>query len=121
MVLPRLRKGVRVLTVAVLGLIITAAPASASPHEIYLDDWWDYGRNWAYVNYDHTVVCANDGEEDGHGVYVEYRGPGSIHGFVWDGNGSRSGYSCLKVKKVTSFRLCEDDWGSPDCTAWKYI
>lgn len=121
MVFPRLSRRVRILTVAVLGLIVTAVPATASSgHFVYVDDWWQPGYNEAFVSEDHDMIWVGDHEADGDGVYAEYRGPNAVHGFVWDGNGSRDGYGYAEAP-ITSFRVCEDDWGWDDCSEWRYI
>ncbi|MBX5446099.1 hypothetical protein [Sphaerobacter sp.] len=123
MVSPRLGRRFRILTVVVLGLIIIAFPETASTQspKVYLDDWWQDGVNVAWFSYDRSTIYVGDHERDGDGVYVEYRGRNGTHGFVWDGNGSQAGYGSAKVFGLTSFRLCEDDWGTNDCTNWVYV
>lgn len=58
------------------------------------------------------TVC--DLQEDGNGVYAEYWGAGSIHGTVWDGNGAAAPCNAPTLS-ITSFKVCEDDWGSDTC------
>ncbi|MFE1322700.1 hypothetical protein [Kitasatospora phosalacinea] len=73
-----------------------------------------------YAKYSSGYLYACDKESDGHGVYAEYWGSGSTHGFVWDGNGASAGCGSLKVT-ITSFRVCEDVSSGDYCSSRVYV
>ncbi|RSN11138.1 hypothetical protein DMC63_30300 [Streptomyces sp. WAC 05977] len=67
---------------------------------------------------DFAEVC--DEEQDGNGVYAQYR---QKIGFLTlrDDNGSKIGCGHATIPDVTSFRLCEDDAGDDSCTPWRIV
>jgi hypothetical protein len=100
-----------VAALAVGPLMLAASPAFAA--SIY------QGSDQAY-NVGATLYAC-DREEDGNGVYAEYWGNGAVHGFVWDGNGSQSGCGSASLSSLTSFKVCEDDWGDDSCSSRVYL
>jgi len=78
------------------------------------------GSDYAGVEGDLRAAEACDRERDGNGVYGEYQLAGGGTMKIPDGNGSP--WPCGKYrawKDVTRFRVCEDNWGSDDCSVWQ--
>jgi hypothetical protein len=105
-------KRLGVLTAMAVGpLMLAATPAFAAT--VY------EGSDYAYNS--GTTLYACDREQDGNGVYAEYWGSGSVHGTVWDGNGSSAGCGYATIGTLASFRVCEDDLGSDTCSSRVYL
>ncbi|MFC3453353.1 hypothetical protein [Amycolatopsis speibonae] len=68
---------------------------------------------------DFAGVC--DEEQDGNGVYAEYKQKGGTKLTIHDSNGSKVGCGNAKIPDVTSFRVCEDDAGDDSCTLWRIV
>lgn len=78
------------------------------------------GNDYAGVKSDRRYIGACDLEKDGNGVYAQYQISGSSSIFkVGDGNGSQGGCGDARPsKKITKFRVCEDDAGADTCSGW---
>lgn len=101
-----------VTALAVGPLMLAASPAFAAT--VY------EGSDYAYNDYGDLVAC--DKESDGNGVYAEYWTNTGGHGQVWDGNGAASGCGRQPIgDSLSSFRVCEDDWGSDTCSSRVYL
>ena len=94
--------------------LAVAAPADATSRVLY------HGSDWArtfYINDD--VITVNDGEADGHTVWVDYYlNNGSFHR-LYDLNGPNNGGAIADYRLtpywISKFRLCEYEGG---CTSY---
>lgn len=76
------------------------------------------GLDYASIDASNNWVEACDMEQDGNGVYAQFRSPSSTV-TVSDGNGSQGGCGNAFVSSSTNqFRVCEDDFGSDTCSPW---
>ncbi|MGY6651651.1 hypothetical protein ACXIZN_05735 [Amycolatopsis sp. TRM77291] len=78
------------------------------------------GHDYAQYLADRDFAEVCDEEQDGNGVYAQYR---QKNGFLTlrDNNGSKIGCGHATIPDVTSFRLCEDDAGDDSCTPWRIV
>jgi hypothetical protein len=90
-------------TLAILGILTLAAPASASYHR------QDNGSDYAGVGADHRWVEVCDMEADGNGVFGMFYGANSHFLFqVGDGNGSAGGCGNRTASEnIRGFYICE--------------
>ncbi|MGJ5830067.1 hypothetical protein [Streptomyces ossamyceticus] len=103
----RATKRLGVITALVVGpLMLAATPALAA----------SVSRSYGNAYNSGNTVYACDTREDGDGVYAEYWGSGTTHGYVWDGNGSQAGCGSGWVSSLRTFRVCVDDFGSDTCS-----
>lgn len=79
-------------------------------------------QGYDYAQYDSgddfAEVC--DEEQDGNGVYGEYRQKNGML-TLRDSNGSKIGCGHATIPGVTSFRVCEDDAGADSCSLWRIV
>jgi hypothetical protein len=79
------------------------------------------GSDYGSIDTSNNWVEACDMEQDGNGVYAQFRSPNSTI-TVSDGNGSQGGCGNTFVSSATTeFRVCEDDFGSDTCTGWRRV
>lgn len=97
-------------------LMAMANPAAAVDYKS------EEGADYAIVFSNRRDVGACDMEQDGNGVYGQFRwlvGTTVHQHTVSDGNGAAGGCGNWRASRdIVSFRVCEDDWGTDTCDTW---
>ncbi|KFU80319.1 hypothetical protein SAMN04489729_8018 [Amycolatopsis lurida] len=81
----------------------------------------EQGRDHAQYDTIRDAASVCDEEQDGNGVYAEYKQKSGTKLTFGDGNGSKIGCGHAKIPDVTSFRVCEDDAGDDSCSLWRLV
>lgn len=112
------KRTAKVMGIAALGVglaTLTASPASAST-------WWAYhGDDYATYSDTDGYIAVCDMEQDGHGVFGQYKKATGTLFTVRDRNGSSGGCGNDYVTGVYVFRVCEELTAITNCGAWRYL